>query len=153
MMPLARSVEFLYLPSTMTDTPINVEAIEKRLREVTSEIQKLEEEADKLEAALEVIRLYSASPAAVETTKLGPPRPANAPSLYRMVATILREAHEANGVAGMTSKSLVDGIGRRYWPGVQARQVMPTIYKFVKAGRIEKKGEYFMLPKNEAPAD
>lgn len=58
------------------------------------------------------------------------PRPVGAPTTFEMVENVL-EAAEKAGKDGLTGKELVDGIREKYWPGLQARQILPIIYGFV----------------------
>lgn len=132
----------------MNGKPIDISAIERRHEEVLAQIEDLREEAEKLEAALEVIREF-ATPDEPSAPKLGPARPEGIPSLYVMTATVVREA----GDKGLKAREIVDEISKRFWPGVQPQQILPQVYKFVKNGRLRKTGERIFAPKDEAPAE
>ncbi len=72
-------------------------------------------------------------------------RPVGIPSVPEMVNTLLLDAEKA-GKAGLKSREIVDGIADRWWPGVSANMIMPTVYKsisknhwFVKEGDLIKR--------------
>lgn len=123
-------------------TPFDLQAIIDRRRVIASEIERLTAEDKELEIAVRVGERFGKSTVndAAQPeggAKLGPPRPDGAPSLFEMTDTVLREAVAA-GKPGLKGSELVTAIGKQFWPGVQARQIMPPIYGFVKNKRLKK---------------
>jgi hypothetical protein len=114
-------------------------AIIDRRTEIEAEIARLKEEAAELDIALRVLRRFGGVTLddIGQPTKLGPPRPEGAPSLFEMTDTVIRDAIKA-GKPGLRNREIVAEIGKKYWPGVQPQQVLPAIYGFVKKGRINK---------------
>jgi hypothetical protein len=122
-----------------SDIP-EMEAILARRKEIAAEIERLRAEEDELDVAIKVLKRFGkiakignghAAP------KLGPARPEGTPSLFDMVETVLLDAI-ANGKPGLSGQEIVTAIGRKYWPGVQGRQILPPIYGFAKKDRIHK---------------
>jgi hypothetical protein len=127
-------------------------AIQNRQREIAAEMEALRAEAEELETTLRVLRRYGVVAVAKMNgeqspeTKLGPARPEGTPSLFEMAAMVIREANE-EGKEGLTGRQLVGAIGKRFWPGVQDKQVLPPIYQFAKKGRLVKTANgIFKLP-------
>jgi hypothetical protein len=131
--------------------------IEARKRKLSEEMSRLESEMDKLNDALEVIRMLemeaaseaapageppmseneSDTPSESAPTKLGPPRPSGCPSNFEMVDMILASA-EREGKDGLTISELISEMRTRYWPGLKDVQVSAPIYSFVRKGRLKK---------------
>ena len=144
----------------MLSPPDQITRIEARKRKLADEMDRLEQEMDKLNAALEVIRLLEkeagseTAPSAVKeereanpdetngvpkntTAKLGPPRPNGAPTNFEMVDMILASA-EKEGKDGLAISELISEMRSRYWPGLKDVQVSAPIYSFVRKGRLKK---------------
>ncbi|MCO5131746.1 MAG: hypothetical protein M9932_14480 [Xanthobacteraceae bacterium] len=111
--------------------------------EIDREVASLRSEADHIEIALQVIEKYAPSSGGDEDEpKSGAPRPDGLPTLFDMVVYSLRDA----GGEGLNSQGLSGKIRTRYWPGLVSQQIMPSVYRFVKEGRIVKRGDKFHLP-------
>ena len=143
----------------MLSPPDQISRIEARKRKLADEMDRLDQEMDKLNAALEVIRLLEkeagdeVAPPSVnqkpestdETTavlhdteaKLGPLRPSGCPTNYQMVDMILAGA-EKEGKEGLTVSEIISEIRKRYWPGLKDPQVSAPIYAFVRKGRFKR---------------
>jgi hypothetical protein len=126
---------------------MDLQTIQARQREITAEMERLRAEAEELDIAIRVFMRYSkANGAGSDTPKLGPSRPPGAPSLFDMTAMVIKDAN-ASGKAGLTAQEIVTEIGKRYWPGVKAQQILPPIYGFSKRGRLRKNSKgVFSLP-------
>ena len=128
----------------------DVDSIRARQKRISDEIEKLQKELDELGVALRVLgRFAKAKPpdkppkpsrTARASKKVLPPRPKGIPSTFEMVEKILT-AGEASGKPEFTSRELMDQIRERYWPGVQNKQILPSIFGFGKAGRIIREGD------------
>jgi hypothetical protein len=120
-----------------------IKAIDQRLRELSSELMRIEDEMDDLEIAKKVLMDLAGKEVAAQA-KLGvvTPRPKDIPTNFEMVELVLSNA-EREGRDGLTSKELLDAIRVRYWPGLKSGQIMPIIYTFVKKGRLRKTGNKF----------
>jgi hypothetical protein len=143
----------------MLSPPDQISRIEVRKRKLAEEMSRLEIEIDKLNDALEVIRMLEreaeneAAPAPLakpsapaneadaipddDHPKLGPPRPSGCPSNFEMVDMILSSA-EREGKDGLTITELISEMRGRYWPGLNDVQVSAPIYSFVRKGRLKK---------------
>jgi hypothetical protein len=125
--------------------PIDIDAILARRQQIASEIERLTAEDKELEIAIRVAERFGKRKAngaahaaqSEEGSRLGPPRPPGTPPLLEMANTVLKEAIAA-GKSGLKGNELVAAIGDRFWPGVQARQIMPPIYHFAKVKRLKK---------------
>jgi hypothetical protein len=117
----------------------DVQAIRARHQEIANEIERLKAEADELAITLRVLDRFSNGlvPVNGEGPKLGPPRPADTPSLFEMTVTVIRDA-VGQGKTGLKGQEIVAAIGKKFWPGVQSKQVLPPIYQFAKKGRLIK---------------
>jgi hypothetical protein len=138
-------------------------------------MDRLDQEMDKLNAALEVIRLLEmeandeiVAPVVSEATgtkanesdaaaenknpKLGPPRPSGCPTNFQMVDMILASA-EKEGKDGLTISEIISEMRTRYWPGLKDVQVSAPIYAFVRQGRFKKTpgGKFKRIKKIEGP--
>jgi len=115
--------------------------LQQRLAETETQLSVLQERRDKLYEALAAFKSTypDKDPISESDTqpKLGPPRPSGAPTNFEMARLVLLSAQK-EGKPGLTAAELVDEIGRRYWPGVQAPQIMPTMYQLAKQGRLIK---------------
>ncbi|CAN7531210.1 hypothetical protein LJR251_003680 [Rhizobium rhizogenes] len=136
-------------------TDLNIEAIEARKKEIEDAIAKLQEEAHELDVALSVFRRFSPKVPPSTThddSKLGPPRPEGVPTLFEMAYTVIRDA-EQRGRRGLPAKDIVEAIANQYWPGLQAPQITPSLYAFVKKKRLTKSsdGLFHTIRKKEAP--
>jgi hypothetical protein len=132
-----------------------VRAIQARQKEIAEEIDRLRTEADELAIALRVLGRFSniTLQANGVAPKLGPPRPAGTPSLFEMAESVIREAVVA-GKSGLKGQEIVAAIGRKFWPGVQSKQVLPPIYQFAKKGRLHKTNKgIFMVVENQKGAE
>lgn len=127
-----------------------LDKITLREKEIAKLIEALQKEADELAVARKVIARFTPAPATVADGALGPSRPEGIPSTFDMAESVLEKA-EAAGKDGLTAKELVEAIRDRFWPGLVAAQVMPTIYGFVKANRLRKTpgGKFKRLKKAE----
>jgi hypothetical protein len=139
---------------------VDTDLIEQRLRAI-------EKEAEELRAFLRLAPQYGkagillpakpnapapkAVPASGKKSKLGPDRPSGIPTNYQMVELILKEA-QAQGKPGLTVREIVQTIDKRYWPGIEDGQIMPSIYGFVKDTRLHKSesGIFSVAQKNTA---
>ncbi|ADP72472.1 hypothetical protein Rvan_3279 [Rhodomicrobium vannielii ATCC 17100] len=139
---LTRCGESPHMPSMVSEREIIV-GLRARLAETERDISVLQERAVKyrdaiaaMEAVLGLLEDQGSNQSDTQT-KLGPPRPSGAPTNFEMARLVLLSAQK-EGKAGLTAAELVDEIGRRYWPGVQAPQIMPTMYQLAKNGRLIK---------------
>src|SRR4051812_11337791 len=107
-------------------TMSEIDKIALREEEIAKLIEALQKEADELAVARKVIARFSPAPQAVPEGSLGPPRPEGVPSTFEMTEAVLESAEKA-GKDGLTAKELVEAIRDRYWPGLNAPQVLPTI--------------------------
>jgi hypothetical protein len=138
---------------------LNSQAIETRLQEIREAISTLQIEAEELAVALRVFERFS-TPVALEEIdnaglpKLGPPRPPGIPSTFEMTEMVLKSS-EREGKNGLIANEIVEQIGKRYWPGVVGPQILPTIYKLAKEGRIRKisSGKFKSLHNNNEGSD
>ena len=132
-------------------TKLGIEAILSRQREINQEMDRLQKETDELAVALRVIRRFSPSVDAADR-KLGPPRPEGTPTLFEMTEAVVRTA-EDQGKRGLVGREIVEKIGEQYWPGVKGPQILPSIYQFVKKGRLRKTNEglFLRVKRNETP--
>jgi hypothetical protein len=115
--------------------------IDRRMREIAAELDRLQKEADELAIAKRVLeRLeqqpFAAGPVDKEEPE-GKPRPKGTPTNFEMAEFVLANA-EKEGKDGLTASELVQAIAARYWPGLVGHQVLPSIYKFAKEGRLHK---------------
>lgn len=137
------------------DSGIRIADIEARRKSIDAQIVALQREAEEIEITLRVLKRFPAGKEGQEpeqtSNKSGPPRPDGTPTLFEMVSLILSSARR-EGKLGLTGREIVDEIGRRYWPGVQSQQVLPTVYRFVKETRLGRQDGKFVL-KDKAPPD
>ncbi|RXT36744.1 hypothetical protein [Bradyrhizobium betae] len=134
------------------------DTIRERKKRNLDEIARLQKENDEFDVALRVLELVRpklpikpAPIGRVVTVKL-PPRPEGIPSTFEMVETILRDAERA-GKGSLSSRELMDEIRAKYWPGVQNKQILPSIFGFGKAGRIIRDGERWRLKQRSSPPE
>jgi len=126
---------------------MDLQKILVRQREIAAQMEKLRAEAEELETAVKVFKRFAGPEDKPEGPKLGPPRPEDIPSLFEMTESVIRDAM-GGGKPGLTGKEIVAAIGRRYWPGVNGPQILPSIYKFAKEDRLTKTNNgVFKLPK------
>lgn len=134
-----------------------IEAIEARKKEITQEIDRLQQEVDELDTALRVLKRFADTTpdntGGASKPKLGPPRPEGTPTLFQMTEMVIRSA-DREGHNGLRGREIVKEIGRRYWPGVKGQQILPSIYQFAKNGRLIKTddGRFKIAQKEEAPS-
>jgi hypothetical protein len=126
---------------------LDIETILARRREIAAEMERLHTEDNELEIAVRVVQRFGDGPAKGNgaENKLGPPRPENTPPLFEMTENVLRGAIEA-GKPGLKGQEIVAHIGKTYWPGVVARQILPPIYGFAKKGRLHKNKDGIFKP-------
>ena len=131
----------------------DVEAMVARKREIEDQIDRLAQEADELDIALKVLGRFSKADD-VASSKMGPSRPEGAPTLFEMTTQVLANA-EARGRPGLKGTEIVSEISKEFWPGVTGPQILPTVYRFAKKGRIIKKGNgrFYTAKKNEGTAE
>jgi hypothetical protein len=117
-----------------------------RLTEIESTIAALQHEAGSIKQALLIVERYM--PKATEQTtsstgekRVGSPRPKGTPSLFDMTTFVLRDA----GTSGLTGSEIVGQIRGKYWPGAAGSQIQPSLYRFLKEGRIHKIDGRFAL--------
>jgi len=118
--------------------------LRKRLSEIEDQIAALQDEAQEIGVALRVIEKYT--PPEVRTSAVdvkGKPRPEGIPTIFEMVAFVLKEA----GNEGLTAGQIVERVRLRYWPGLANAQFQPSLYRFKKEGRLIKSGNRFRLPR------
>ena len=124
------------------ETELGISAILARRKEISAEMERLRVEDGDLEIAIRIFNRYASSKAAEmngagQSTSLGPPRPEGIPPLFNMTETVIRDA-VAGGKSGLRGQEIVYEIGKKFWPGVQGRQILPPIYAFAKKGRLHK---------------
>jgi hypothetical protein len=128
----------------------NVDAVIARRKKIAEEAAKLQDQLSRLKAedaeletALRVLaRFGQVTLVAKDLTiggngKLGPPRPEGTPSLFEMTQMVLKDAVAA-GKPGLRGSEIVGEIRKKWWPGLENRQVLPPIYSFAKKGRLKK---------------
>lgn len=129
----------------------DVDAMLARQREIADEIERLTKESDELDVALRVIRRFETASGVTEG-KHGPARPEDTPTLYEMTVAVI-EASESRSGRGLLIREIVREIGREFWPGVNGPQITPSIYGYVKNGRLLKNnnGRFHTAKKDKAP--
>lgn len=133
--------------------------LEGRLQQIDAKMAELEKEREEIQGALDIVARYvitttdgksgvgNASEPESSDTSSGAPRPDGIPTLWEMTEAAL------GGVTALSASSIVDFIGEKYWPGVAHSQIGPSLYRFVKEGRLVKVGRgEFSLPGNEGNA-
>jgi hypothetical protein len=127
-----------------TAMPLDLNQIASREKEIAESIERLKQEASELAIAHRVFEKYSGESKAMKagngvrlSIPTGAPRPAAVPTTFEMTEVVFESA-EKDGKEGLTSKELIDGIRTRFWPGLAAHQVLPTIYGFVKNERLHR---------------
>jgi hypothetical protein len=120
----------------MVAMSLDIENLRSRQKRLIDEIAQRQKELDEIDIALRVFDRYSDKPPDKGKTSAGsknglPPRPKGTPSTFEMVNLILASA-EKEGKEGLTSRELMDQIRAKYWPGVQNRQILPSIFGFAK---------------------
>ena len=123
-------------------TESEISAILARRKEISAKMERLRVEDGELEIAIRVLNRYASPKTAAmngagPSSHLGPPRPKGIPSLFDMTETVIREA-VASGKSGLMGREIVDEIGKKFWPDVLGRQILPPIYAFAKKGRLRK---------------
>jgi hypothetical protein len=116
--------------------------IAARRQEIGEEIARLQREADELDIVLKVLPRLALEEVQENIAEdiLDPslsPRPSGTPTNFEMVELVLLSA-EKEGRDGLTASEIVEEIGRRYWPGLIGKQILPSIYQFAKKGRFKK---------------
>lgn len=138
----------------------DVDQIRARQKRISDDIAKLQKELDELDVALRVLDRFSKPPdkppkaakkaKAKVSKKALTPRPTGIPSTFEMVETILREA-ETSGKQAITSRELMDQIRAKYWPGVQNKQILPSIFGFAPK-RLTRDGDKWKRKKQPPQA-
>src|SRR5438445_6741056 len=123
---------------------LDADKIRARQKRIDEEIAKLQSEADELSVVLRVMERFKEKPPD-KSTKAGkeeklPPRPKGTPSTFEMVELVLASA-EKGGKPALTSRELMDAIRANYWPGVQNKQILPSIFGFAKKKRLIREGD------------
>lgn len=120
-----------------------------RKREISEIRSALDREEAEIDAALAILQRYTGSkPQGVVVNKLladdkpTVPRPDGVPVLWEMVVAALTP-HTQHG--GLKSGQIVDFIGEKYWPGVQGKQIIPSLYRFLNEGRLSRKDNKFNI--------
>ena len=150
---------FSYAPIALTTLPAytgrvdseKTKLIEDRLGEIKKLIGDLQREEDELGITLRVLKRFSPNNTGDSiATKLGPPRPPTAPTTFEMTNNVLMEA-EMEGKDGLFMAEIIAGIGNRFWPGLVAAQIAPSIYQFATQGRLHKtpSGKFKRIKTNE----
>jgi hypothetical protein len=119
---------------------LDVEQIRARQKRIDEEIAKLQKESDELAIALRVLDRFTDKPTEPSAKPDLPPRPPGSPSTFDMVTMILAGA-EKDGRGALTSRELMDEIRAKYWPGVQNKQILPSIFGFAKNNRLIREGD------------
>jgi hypothetical protein len=128
--------------------PLDIEQIDKRLREIGEQVALLQKEADELAIAKRVFARFSDHLPNGGGTKAGhdppggKPRPNGTPTNFEMAEFVLADA-EKEGKDGLGGSELVQAIAARYWPGLVGHQILPSMYQFAKAGRLKLSGGKF----------
>jgi hypothetical protein len=134
-----------------------LDKITAREKEIAQLIANLQQEAEELSVARRVLARFAPAattvarvPLSKPVPKLGPPRPVGAPTTFDMTEGVLADAEKA-GKDGLSGKELIDAIRAKYWPGLQAAQILPVIYGFVRDDRMRKTsgGKFKRLRKPE----
>jgi hypothetical protein len=107
-----------------------VQKIEARKKEIAQGMAAFERELKELDIALAVLGRLNPKPPDKPRDPLMAPRPEGIPTTFEMVEIVLEDAEKA-GRDGLTGKELVEEIGKKFWPGVKAPQILPIIYGFV----------------------
>jgi hypothetical protein len=128
-----------------TGMEINLQKITAREKEIADAIKALQRESEDLAAARRVFERFTGASGNLEKQLDRAPRPQGAPSTFDMVKAVLSEA-ASRGTPSLSSKELIDGVRNRFWPGLTTQQILPTIYGFKKAERLEKKKGRWSLP-------
>jgi hypothetical protein len=133
-----------------------IHQIRERQKRIGEEIAELQKEHDELDVALRVLERFFKSPSkpsdkppkAIPTGLIQ--RPSGIPSTFEMVETILKEAEKA-GKDSLTSRELMDEIRAKYWPGVQNKQILPSIFGFSPRRLIREGDKWRRKPKPFPP--
>lgn len=140
----------------MNTVVVDIGAMEARRNEIDEHLAALKKEAADLDIALRVARQFAktltmSTQAEIDgELRLGPARPDGIPTIFQMSYEVIRDA-EQRGQGGLTASEVVEAIGDRYWPGVKGPQIQPSIYGFVKAGRLAKNGDKFQTIQGNKP--
>ena len=122
---------------------VNIDSLRSRHKRLLDDIVRLQKEADDLGNFLRNLERFAEkppdAPQAAGSKELLP-RPAGTPSTFDMVDMILASA-EKEGRGALTSRELMDEIRAKYWPGVQNKQILPSIFGFGAKGRLIRDGE------------
>ena len=127
----------------------HIKWIEARIAALEDKLSNLNEELEELDVALRVAR--RALPPSEQSSE-GTPRPEGIPTIFKMAESVLKEDEDAGG-HGLKAREIVDRIRTRYWPGLAAKQIQPSLYGFAGTGRLHKTqaGRFKRIKKNEAP--
>jgi hypothetical protein len=119
---------------------LDIQQIDRRLKEISDETARLQKEAEELLIAKRVFEKYSDKPSNGQAEPTGgSPRPKGTPTNFEMAEFVLAAA-EKEGKDGLAANELVEAIAARYWPGLVGPQILPSIYNFAKIGRLRKTG-------------
>ena len=136
--------------------------IAKRLGELSNRAAKiaeeqagLEQEASAIDTTLETLaKVLGVEAAAADeppARKAVSTKPDTAPTMFRMVETILEEA-QLWGDDFVEGHAIYEEIRKRWWPDAPRNSVIPSLHRFEKEGRLLKSGTKYGLPQtNEAP--
>lgn len=136
-------------------------AIRQEIEELEAKLAMLRVEDEALATAEKIAARYStqptkptaapvnppikqAKPSGWREARNGTPRPKGVPTLPEMITFAIRSATK-EGKSGLTGKEIRDHIDKTYWPGVGSNLVLPTAHRLVKAKRLKRSGDLFLL--------
>lgn len=130
--------------------------LDNRATKIAREKQELEQEASAIDTTLETLaKVYgveaSTDDGPTVAKKLLSTKPENAPTMFRMVESILEE-NQLWGSDFIEGNAIYEAIRKRWWPDAPRNSVIPSLHRFEKEGRLLKSGTKYGLPQtNEAP--
>lgn len=145
---------------SMTESAQN--RMNARLQEIEAKIVTLTKERDEIRSALDIVARYAAPTKSITpydivkeeahdapSTTQGTPRPDGIPTMWGMTKKFFATRQTA------TATDIVAFMREHYWPGVVHAQVGPSLYRFVKEGRLQKigRGKFSLPPKENDPPE
>jgi hypothetical protein len=129
--------------------------LNNRAAKIAEEQAGLEQEASAIDTTLETLaKVLGVEPINAEEPtpkKAVSTKPETAPTMFRMVETILEEA-QLWGDDFLEGQAIYEEIRRRWWSDAPRNSVIPSLHRFEKEGRLLKSGTKYGLPQtNEAP--